>query len=81
MGIIDYGDNIRRAKNRIFNLSKKPKKSKSPEKPPKSTEISAPKKKFVDQPQTSNLKTPKNILTSAILLTAGLAAFLTLPII
>ena len=59
MGIFDYLDIIRKAKNRNLNASKKlQKNSKLPKKPPKSTKKWYPKK-IVDQPQTSLLKTLK----------------------
>ena len=85
MGIIDYGDIIRRAKNRIFNATKKNLKKllKHPKKFQRQLKF-LHQKKVVDQPQTSNLKTLKTSiqkLNSAILLRAGLAVFLTCKII
>ena len=54
MGNIEYGDEIRRVKNRNLNTTEKipPKTFNSPKKLPESTEIFAPKENFVDQPQT-----------------------------
>ena len=60
MGIIDNEDIIHMTTNRSLNTTEKTSKtSKSPKKLSKPTEIFAPKIKFVEQPQISNINTLK----------------------